>query len=133
MHPLLPAAVVGSATAVITAVAYEIFVLSPGKSLDSTPFRDQIPCAATLRHSTTKEPLCTGIVVGKRHILIASSCVNGLEIPEFEAIVEPRHSRARAPPRQRNVYEVAKVVLLPDYNHMSHDVAMVYIDRDIHE
>lgn len=89
----------------------------------------QFPHVAQLRDHPAKEHFCSGAIVGKRSILTAAHCVNGMKLSEFEVVVGTVLNDAT--PLKQNVYNVARIAIHPQYDNLANDIAVVQTDRDI--
>lgn len=119
-----------SAAVLATAIAYKISnqwqeKISPGTE---APL-GQFPHVVILRNSSTKEHFCSGAIVGKRSILTAAHCVDGLEIVNFEVVAGTILNNVTSD--EQNVYDVAQVTVHRDYKNLANDIAMVHTANDI--
>lgn len=121
----LAAAVLGTAAVLALKIENPWRKKSPGDEASL----GQFPHVAILRRSATKDHFCSGAIVGKRSILTAAHCVDGLKLEKFEIVVGTILSNATSD--ERNVYEVAKVTIHPAYKNLANDIAMVHTANDI--
>lgn len=89
----------------------------------------QFPHVAILRTSATNDQFCSGAIIGRRTILTAAHCVDGLEVSNFEVVVGTLLNNATSD--ERNVYKVAKVAIHPAYKNLANDIAVMHTAHDI--
>lgn len=130
MNPFLRKTVLFSVALLTGVAAYEIFdrwLEQSWPGFEATP--GQFPHVAILRNSSTKKHFCSGAIVSKRSIVTAAHCVNGVELATFEVVVGTILNNVT--PDEQNVYDVARVVVHPDYKQFANDIAIVHTARDI--
>lgn len=129
MNRIVKISVLCSAAAVASVMAFKIGKRWQERSPGIEAPLGQYPHVAILRGSSTKEHFCSGAIVGKRSILTAAHCVDGLELRNFEVVVGTVVNNVTSD--EQNVYDVAKVTIHPEYGHLANDIALVHTAKDI--
>lgn len=129
MNRIVQISVLCSAAALASVLAVKIGKRWQEKSFGIEAPLGQYPHVAILRGSSTKEHFCSGAIVGKRSILTAAHCVDGLELENFEVVVGTVVNNVTSD--EQNVYGVAQLTIHPEYGNLANDIALVHTANDI--